>query len=279
MGTITQELGIIRDDLGRRPPPVIIFNKSHSGSRLLCRLVEAGGFFMGARLNESHDALEILPLVRHLVERYYPDYRPLWDNHTEDDALVKLARNAFDGHLQGAPLDARWGWKLCETLYILPLLDFLFPKARYIHLIRDGRDVAFSDHTPPNTPFWQKIYFNTDRLDAWQGRGMRRKHYKRQSHIYNAQHWVNSVLIGRAFGSMAQDRYIEVKYEDLCLQFDPTARALLRQLDAPRQAEAVEEIRSEVQTDRISKFSKQSWWKQRQVMKIADATLASFGYT
>ena len=37
-------------------------------------------------------------------------------------------------------------------------------EARYIHLIRDGRDVAFSDHHAPDKAFWRKVYFNTDRI-------------------------------------------------------------------------------------------------------------------
>jgi len=30
--------------------PIIVFNKSHSGSRVLARLLEAAGVFMGSRL-------------------------------------------------------------------------------------------------------------------------------------------------------------------------------------------------------------------------------------
>ena len=33
-------------------PPIVVFNKSHSGSRLLARTLAAGGVFIGSVLNE-----------------------------------------------------------------------------------------------------------------------------------------------------------------------------------------------------------------------------------
>src|SRR4029077_14499072 len=129
---------------------------------------------------------------------------------------------------EGMPPHARWGWKLCETAYVLPVLDFLFPQARYIHLIRDGRDVAFTDHRAPNSPFWKKIYFNTDGMLAWSGLRFHRRDYESRSHIYNALHWANSVTVGRAYGAMLRERYLEIRYEDLCESFAATATKILR---------------------------------------------------
>jgi hypothetical protein len=65
--------------------------------------------------------------VEYLVGRYYPDYSPLWSPDAPvDDALADLIREVFASHTEGLPSNARWGWKLCETAYILPVLDFSF---------------------------------------------------------------------------------------------------------------------------------------------------------
>src|ERR1700756_1971655 len=83
-------LTAVRNELQRLEPPIVIFNKSHSGSRLLARLVAGGGVFMGAHVNESNDSWDVLKLVEYLVERYYPDYSPLWDPQQSDEKLVDL---------------------------------------------------------------------------------------------------------------------------------------------------------------------------------------------
>jgi len=209
------------------PPPVVVFNKSHSGSRMLARFLSSAGIFMGSHLNESSDSLDVLELVEYLVTRYYPDYSPLWDSRNPADSdLSRLLHRVFARHLENYRGHAPWGWKLCETTYILPVLDYCFPAARFLHLIRDGRDVAFCDHKAPDSPFWRKIYFNVGNIRTFGGLRLTPQAYRRQSHLFNALHWVNSVSMGRAFGAMLHDRYREIRYEDLCRDFENTIRPL-----------------------------------------------------
>jgi hypothetical protein len=274
-------LAAVRRVFAGLPPPVILFNKSHSGSRLLAALVEEGGVFLGAHQNESKDSLDLLELVEYLVLTYYPDYSPLWDGRAANDlVLPRLARAAVERHLQGFPR-ARgrpWGWKLCETAFILPVVDFLFPGVRCLHLIRDGRDVAFSDHRAPDNALWRKVYFNTDRLRRWRGLALSGRDYRRRPHLYNALHWANSVFVGRAYGSMLRDRYLEVRYEDLCRGFEATAGRVLRFAGAPRPARAIARVRPLVRTDRIGKYLRRPRREIRAVLKEIKPLLLSLGY-
>lgn len=224
-------LAALRAELERLPAPVVVFNKSHSGSRLLAELFGAAGVHMGADVNESWDALPVFDLVEALVLRYYPDYAPLWDpDHEPDASFLPLARAAFDRHLGGydRASGTPWGWKLCESLYALPVLDYLLPGARFVHLVRDGRDVAFCDHKAPTDAFWRKVYFDGDRIRTWRGMPLDPGWYRRRAHLFNARHWVNSVTVGRAYGMMLRERYLEVRYEDLCRDFAATAGRVLR---------------------------------------------------
>jgi hypothetical protein len=269
----------IRGAFRSLPGPVVIFNKSHSGSRLLAELIEEAGVFMGAHQNESRDSLDMLELVQHLVLTYYPDYAALWDGRAADDpVLPRLARDAVERHLQGYPGGRAWGWKLCETGYILPIVDFLFPQARYIHLIRDGRDVAFSDHHAPDKAFWRKVYFNTDRIRSWQSLPLTWKDYRRRSHIYNCLHWANSVLVGRTYGMMLRDKYLEVRYEDLCLDFERTASRVLSFIEAPDPSRAIARVRPRVRTDRVHAYLSQPRRKVRKVVAFIKPLLLALGY-
>jgi len=277
--TAGPSLEAVHREFGNLPGPVVIFNKSHSGSRLLAELVEEAGVFMGAHQNESRDSLDMLELVRHLVLTYYPDYTALWDGRPSGDLVFpRLARDVVERHLQGCPGGQAWGWKLCETVFILPVVDFLFPRARYLHLIRDGRDVAFSDHQAPDNAFWRKVYFNTDRIRSWQSLPLTWKDYRRHSHVYNALHWANSVLIGRTYGMMLRDRYLEVRYEDLCLDFERTAGRVLDFIGAPDPSRAIARVRHRVRADRVHKYLGQPGRKIRKVVALIKPLLLALGY-
>jgi hypothetical protein len=83
----------------------------------------------------------------------------------------------------------RYGDKTPSYVLSMRLLASTFPEARFIHLIRDGRDVALS-------------YLDADFGSKTLG----------QAAIY----WDRFVRAGRAVGArLGPDRYLEVRYEDL----------------------------------------------------------------
>ena len=282
MGSLSSfELEDIRAVLAELPPPVVIFNKSHSGSRMLAQLIERSGFFLGNNLNESYDSHDLSKLVHYVVERYYPDYARFWHGDgMHDTALAGLVGGVFRDHLAGFA-GQHWGWKLCETTYILPLIDYLFPCARYVHLVRDGRDVAFSNHVPPISAFWQKVYADAERLRRWRGiwyGWMARIGYALDPVLYNAQHWVNSVTLGQRFGAMLRDRYLEVRYENLCLDFVSEADRVLRFVGAPNAPAAIAAMQSTIRTDAVGKYRRHNRLQVWRVRRYAKPLLISLGY-
>jgi hypothetical protein len=277
--SINSTVARLRERFRALPAPVVVFNKSHSGSRMLAELMKSQGIFMGSVLSETNDALPILPLVEALVEGFYPNYASLWDSNPWPERLERQMVSAFDEHLSGYGSNTgRWGWKLCETTFILPVVAAVFPTAIYVHLLRDGRDVAFTDHIAPQQPFWRKVYFNTDRILEWRGLSLSNRAYERRTHIYNALHWVNSVEIGRAYGTMAHERYIEIKYEDLCLDFLPTATWFLHQIGQPIDQGGLVRFLPNVESRSIGKFRSKPRSKQKKVLRLIEPTLMTFGY-
>src|SRR5258708_5693766 len=111
---INRTFDAVRDATAGLEPPVIVFNKSHSGSRMLAELISASGVFMGAHCNESWDSLDLFDLVDYAVRKYYPDYSALWETAREPDTEFSLLlQNVFARHLEGfaRTAGARWGWK------------------------------------------------------------------------------------------------------------------------------------------------------------------------
>lgn len=86
---------------------------------------------------------------------------------------------------------ARWGDKTPAYVMHMGLISATLPEARFIHVIRDGRDVVLSQ--------WKRA----------DGRGAKRPPVERL-----AANWQRSVSSGRA-ASVTLDNYREVRFEEL----------------------------------------------------------------
>ncbi len=265
----------LADDLEPLGPPVIVFNVAHSGSGLLASALVESGVFMGAERNASFDATAIEPLVRHVIEENVPEIdRPF---HQDDPALAGMVREAMARHLAGRAEGMRWGWKLGETAFILPLLARLFPMARFVHLVRDGRDVAFSPFVAPKDSYWRKVYFGTDRIESFHGLPMTQRAYRARGPVFNAARWVTGVRLGRKHGASFGPRYREVRYEDLVGDFPGVMSGLLRWLEVPGPAPSAE--RMNVHTRSVGKWRQQPAREIANVTAVLEPTLAAFGYS
>jgi hypothetical protein len=101
----------------------------------------------------------------------------------------------------------RWGDKTPIYVHSIPLLARLFPEARFVHLIRDGRDVALSYLSVPWGP-----------ATIWQA----------------ARKWRADVSAGRRAGrSLQPGRYLEVHYEHLVREPAATLEKVCSLADLP----------------------------------------------
>jgi hypothetical protein len=129
--------------------PLVIGGTGGSGTRALQRALATAGVFMGARLNESGDAMDFEPFLDHAINRILEQTRSL-DYRLADlpAALLGPLRREF-GHalvtyVRERPKLGAWGWKNPRSMYILPVIFDRCPGMRFIHLVRDGRDMALA---------------------------------------------------------------------------------------------------------------------------------------
>ncbi len=95
---------------------------------------------------------------------------------------------------------ARWGDKTPVYIEIVPQLAKMYPNAKFIHLVRDGRDVA-------------KSFQATDWVSRWLHENTRE--WTRAVECY--WRWVHSDL---------RDRILQIRYEDLVLHTESTLQRI-----------------------------------------------------
>lgn len=110
--------------------PVICTGRGGSGTRLLSLLIQEIGVFLGNDFNESEDSLEWVDLIYSLSLKVLTNQAL---KHLQDEK-TKFQNNAEE--VLGSQSLSNWGWKLPESILIIPQLHEIFPEAKFIHLTR-----------------------------------------------------------------------------------------------------------------------------------------------
>ncbi|MDQ2910304.1 MAG: sulfotransferase [Actinomycetota bacterium] len=135
------------------------------------------------------------------------------------------------GEKHGKPLA---GEKTPKYVRYLPLLHSLFPWARTIHLIRDGRDVALS---------------MLDWAHAERGPG-RHRLWGEEPVAVCALSWLSHVTAGRRDGvKLGGDHYLEIRYEGLISDTEPTLAQIASFLELPFAREMLEYHRGKTRSE------------------------------
>ncbi|MBS3735246.1 MAG: sulfotransferase [Phycisphaerae bacterium] len=196
------------------PQPVVVGATGGSGTRAVRELLARAGVYMGSRVNPPGDALDFLPFHQAVINWTLQhtrsvDYRladlPDW---LRREGLA-LLRRCLGRYLDGAPQrPGLWGWKVPTTLYLLPYIAAVVPDFRLVHVVRDGRDIAFSRNQR------QTFTYHGDLFGRWQEQPLHAPAIRLWSRVnVEAMTWARRELPGR---------YLLVRFEDLC--GDPTSQ-------------------------------------------------------
>jgi hypothetical protein len=174
--------------------PIVIGGTGGSGTRAVAALFREAGWFMGTERNESEDAMPIA-----LFDwRWGPGY--VATGVVNEDMRLAFEA-ALEQHLGTAdPPPERWGWKHPHSYLLLPFLGARFADLRFVHVIRDGRDMALSANQQ------QLAHYGAAALGPDSGTG--------PVEAVRFWAWANARAAGH--GEQLGDRYLHVRLEDLC---------------------------------------------------------------
>lgn len=222
--------------------PVVVVGRPRSGSRIVARMLVAAGIRLGRDLDpDSCDDMSIWQRLAapFLTSRHFP-LHAAWD---DDAALARDCRAWLDDALVRSFGERRpsgaWGWKYCESALFMPVLKRLLPEARFVHIVRDGRDVCVSSdgyfqlsgpvparwdvplvdgRRPAYREFCRAVTFGDARTTSWRGidlmdlRGCLEHRF-----LLQMQSWVHCVTTARRYGrELGGNDYTEMSYEALC---------------------------------------------------------------
>jgi Sulfotransferase family len=205
------------------PPPLVIGGVGFSGTRVVARIVSQAGISMGADLNETQDSLSFF------------DFAEGWSAKAlqassggspavENGDLARELADAIDAHRHGIPsANAPWGWKQPRSIHFLPLLHRLYPGLRFVHVIRDGLDLAFGAEVGHRLAEGRR---GTGVYSA--AAGMADDLGDRPVQIQMALFWARVNSLGADYGEAELGAsYLRVRLEDLCSDPEAGCRELL----------------------------------------------------
>lgn len=191
--------------------PLVIVGTGGSGTRAFARLAEASGRSMGAHQNEANDAMALFHLADRWCQRIYPAWLAGdWPNYPEFTADLETCVKA---HLCETEMGVPWGWKQPRSLYLLPALANVYPDLLVLHVMRDGRDIAFGKQF---------------RLAVAGGYAVPAGVEDEPTEVRLAMMWAGPNTLAADFGEQQLgERYLRLRLEDLCAEPVQTARRLV----------------------------------------------------
>jgi hypothetical protein len=243
--------------------PIVVGATGGSGTRVLARLLKDGGVYIGSDLNPYEDQLAFgsfsdrwIDVVEGIAGEVDPE-----TCRAMRDELRTILESDYAATPDGK---GRWGWKEPRSIYLLPFFDTSMPSLRFVHFVRDGRDMAFSE--------------NQNQLVKHGPAILRADQAKLRKPMKSIALWssINSRAADYGETSMG-DRYLRVRFEDLCSDPAETARRVYRFLGLP--GDPGDAARAEVAPPKtLGRWRDEKPARIRELEEIAAPVLTRFGY-
>jgi hypothetical protein len=186
--------------------PIVIGGSGGSGTRAVTRFLTAIGVQMGEYLNSSADALAFVDTLDAVINPILEntrslDYNPNCLPVELAARAVEMIHSAAEIHCARSVREGRWGFKNPRHMFLLPILNRTFPEFIFVHVLRDGRDMLFSENRNQLRKHYRDLF---DRPDDGTSEG-------------SAAFWSTVNLQAATYGArVLKSRYMLLRLEDFC---------------------------------------------------------------
>lgn len=278
--------------------PVILIGMHRSGTSLVSQLLQKMGVHMGADTTKTHESIFFREINRRLMRRFSARWyrpEPMW-NVVSDQARIEDSVGQFESACQsrasqaytggGVLQDSCWGWKDPRSTITLPIWMQLFPKAKVIHIIRNGIDVADSllrRSQLKQQQAWRKNLRATAKSIV---RGSRPQSGTLPFSVCRFQDLEDAFDLWRCylkFGEfniqhLPQDRLHVLRFEDLAAQPVLELQRLVQFTGCSPQTSAVEDMAAEINHSRAWSFEDNDTLKEFADRMSTDPVMMRYGY-
>lgn len=248
--------------------PVVIMGRGHSGTRVLAWLCTYLGVQLGTSTDRETADADDLKFTRRIKKIAMPLLGITREDEVSERDRKKLIK-AVDKYYNGlGQPDGLWGWKFPETYLIAPLVRSVFPEVRMLHLVRDGRDIAFKNHLTddPGRPLGKRLLKKINALD--------------DPHPVQAiKSWAWQVEQFEAYAqTLPEDQVLTVSFEDLCNNPLETGQRVCDFLGTDMNDKARNYLETGINTAKVSQYREHSDADIAEVQAAAEVLLKRLGY-
>lgn len=208
--------------------PLVIGATGGSGTRVVARIARLAGYDLGTNLNSAEDALEFYSFHDKWINPFVKARERGTALSPVDSHRMKLEfQSALDRHHPPGSPETHWGWKAPRSIYLLPFLLAELPQMKFIHVLRDGRDMALSANQVQLRKHGAAVLSVKERL-------------LRSAPERSLLLWSRVNARAAEFGeSKLRENYLRVRFEDLCAKPLETTAHIINFLNARVDPEAI----------------------------------------
>ncbi|MBF0239372.1 MAG: sulfotransferase [SAR324 cluster bacterium] len=248
--------------------PVIIMSRGHSGTRVISFACSHLGLKLGTTeglATGDADNQTFTQKIKKLAVNNYLMVDPV--NVVERD-LIFFQKAVMRYHEELGSPGELWGWKFPETYLISPYVARTFPHARYLHLVRDGRDIAFKNHLTddPTRKLGKKLLSSINALEE-------------PHHIQAGMSWAYQVDNFDQFREFIKPQQVmDMRFEDLCMYPHETISNLCEFLQLPMTDSCKTYLDTKIDTSKVAQYKESDPALVREVESRIKDTLSRYRY-
>lgn len=262
--------------------PFPIFCRGHSGGRLACEAYIRNGIQMGNVHPQKKDTSFLNvgnPYIRRIILNAFNYEMQNIMKKKYYQYLMKQCIKEF--HQNEIHSNEPFGWKLGLTTFAMPVVLDTFPNAKVLHIIRDGRDIMLSRLNARignfNDPINSVTVFGNAIVTKYKSERLTPSTIEKYRNELEMMHWVTAVRYGMQ-GRKYKDRYLEIRYEDMCLKPIEIFSEVFDFLKIPFLDTTKKWLKENARTDRIGKWKKLSKEEMKAPLEIGGELLKELGY-